>query len=40
MKGSVVDAMSLAVEGAAVMVWTVSRAYKESGNCRECTFAV
>jgi hypothetical protein len=34
MKGSTVDAMSLAVEDAAVVVFGVSRAYKESTNCR------
>jgi hypothetical protein len=34
MKGSTVDTMALAVENAAVMVMGVSRAYKESTNCR------
>jgi hypothetical protein len=34
MKGSTVDAMSLAVEDAAVVLIGVSRAYKESTNCR------
>jgi hypothetical protein len=34
MKGSTVDAMSKAVEDAAVVVFGVSRAYKESKNCR------
>ena len=35
MKGSVMDAMSEAVEGAEVMLYGVSLAYKESANCRE-----
>ena len=34
MQGSTVEAMSEAVEGAAVMVYGVSKAYKESTNCR------
>ena len=34
MKGSTVDAMSLAVEDAEVVLIGVSRAYKESTNCR------
>ena len=34
MKGSTVDAMAAAVEGAEVMLIGVSRAYKESTNCR------
>eukprot|EP01050_Picozoa_sp_SAG11_P005098 SAG11_NODE_345_length_10432_cov_276.637956_3_plen_1926_part_00 len=34
MKGSTVDAMALAVEGACVMLMGVSREYKESTNCR------
>jgi hypothetical protein len=34
MKGSTVDAMSAAVEDAAVVVICISRAYKESANCR------
>ena len=34
MKGSTVDTMALAVEGCAVMLIGVSRAYKESSNCR------
>jgi hypothetical protein len=34
MKGSTVDTMARAVENAAVMVMGVSRAYKESTNCR------
>eukprot|EP01050_Picozoa_sp_SAG11_P006205 SAG11_NODE_473_length_9186_cov_2.540332_3_plen_1067_part_00 len=34
MKGSTVDAMALAVEGASVMLMGVSREYKESTNCR------
>ena len=33
-KGSTVDAMSDAIEGAEVMCYAVSRAYKESANCR------
>ena len=37
MKGSVMDAMSEAVEGAEVMLYGVSLAYKESANCREYT---
>ena len=35
--GSTVDAMSDAIEGADVMIYGVSLAYKESANCRECT---
>ena len=34
MKGSVMDAMSEAVDGAAVMLYGVSLNYKESANCR------
>jgi len=34
MKGSTVDTMALAVEGCALMLIGVSRAYKESSNCR------
>ena len=34
MKGSTVDTMSLAVEGSEVVLIGVSRAYKESSNCR------
>ena len=34
MKGSVVDAMSDAIDNAEVMLYAVSEAYKESGNCR------
>ena len=34
MKGSTVDAMALAVEGADVMLIGLSRQYKESSNCR------
>ena len=34
MKGDTVDAMALAVEGSALMLIGVSRAYKESANCR------
>ena len=34
MKGATVDTMALAVEGAAVVMIGVSRAYKESSNCR------
>ncbi len=34
MKGSIVDAMSDAVEGAEVVLYGVSRGYKESANCR------
>eukprot|EP01050_Picozoa_sp_SAG11_P019698 SAG11_NODE_3182_length_2626_cov_1.994460_1_plen_875_part_11 len=34
MKGSTVDSMALAVEGASVMLMGVSRQYKESTNCR------
>eukprot|EP01048_Picozoa_sp_COSAG05_P000290 COSAG05_NODE_7_length_42457_cov_58.929152_47_plen_207_part_00 len=34
MQGSTVEAMSAAVEGAAVMCYGISRAYKESANCR------
>ena len=34
MQGSIVEVMAAAVEGAAVMVYGVSRAYKESANCR------
>jgi hypothetical protein len=33
-KGSTVDAMSDAIEGAEVMLYGVSLAYKESANCR------
>jgi male-specific lethal 1 len=34
MQGSTVDAMADAVEGAAVMCYAISQAYKESANCR------
>ena len=34
MKGSVMDAMSEAIEGAEVMLYAVSELYKESANCR------
>ena len=34
MKGSPMDAMSDAIEGADVMLYGVSLAYKESANCR------
>ena len=34
MKGATVDTMALAVEGSAVVMIGVSRAYKESSNCR------
>ena len=34
MKGSTVDAMSDAIEGAEVMLYGVSLEYKESANCR------
>jgi len=34
MKGSTMEAMSGAIEGAACMLFGVSRAYKESSNCR------
>ena len=34
MKGSTMDAMSEAIEGADVMLYGVSLAYKESANCR------
>ena len=34
MKGSVMDAMSDAIDGAAVVLFAVSLAYKESANCR------
>ena len=34
MKGSVMDAMSDAIEGADVMLYGVSLRYKESANCR------
>ena len=34
MAGSIMDAMSAAVEGADVMLLGVSRLYKESANCR------
>ena len=33
-KGSIMDAMSDAVEGAEVMLYGVSKRYKESANCR------
>eukprot|EP01043_Picozoa_sp_COSAG02_P052253 COSAG02_NODE_5599_length_4198_cov_5.262503_2_plen_990_part_01 len=40
MKGSTVDTMALAVEGSAVVLIGVSRAYKESTTCRmECQYA-
>ena len=34
MKGAVVDAMAVAIDGAAVMLSCLSLAYKESANCR------
>ena len=34
MQGSTVEVMADAVEGAAVMCYGISRAYKESANCR------
>jgi hypothetical protein len=34
MKGSVMDAMSEAVECSALMLYGVSEKYKESANCR------
>jgi hypothetical protein len=34
MKGSVIDAMSAAIEGAAVMLYGISESYKCSANCR------
>eukprot|EP01047_Picozoa_sp_COSAG01_P129822 COSAG01_NODE_59323_length_301_cov_0.396040_1_plen_64_part_10 len=34
MKGATVDTMALAVEGSAAVLLGVSRAYKESSNCR------
>jgi hypothetical protein len=37
MKGSVIDAMSSAIEGAEVMLFGVCESYKESANCvRTC----
>jgi hypothetical protein len=40
MKGSVMDAMSEAVEGAEIFLFCVSELYKESANCRlEATYA-
>jgi hypothetical protein len=35
--GSTVDAMSDAIEGADVMIYGVSLAYKESANVRACS---
>ena len=41
MKGSIMDAMSDAVEGAAVVLYGVSKGYKESANCRlEANYAM
>eukprot|EP01047_Picozoa_sp_COSAG01_P008654 COSAG01_NODE_343_length_18564_cov_10.381099_2_plen_127_part_00 len=41
MQGSVMDAMSAAVEDAAVMLYCVSHRYKESANCRlECNYGI
>ena len=37
MKGSIMDAMSDAIEGADVMLYGVSLAYKESANVRAAT---
>ena len=34
MKGNTVDCMSHAIDCAALMLYTVSRSYKESANCR------
>ena len=34
LKGSTVDAMSDAIDNAAVMLYCVTLKYKESGNCR------
>lgn len=34
MKGSLIEAMSQAIEGADVMIFGVSAAYKESANCK------
>jgi hypothetical protein len=34
MKGSTVDAMGEAIDNCDVMLYSVSEAYKESGNCR------
>eukprot|EP01043_Picozoa_sp_COSAG02_P115279 COSAG02_NODE_51635_length_313_cov_0.518692_2_plen_46_part_01 len=40
MQGSTVDTMAMAVEGSAVVLIGVSRAYKQSTNCRmECLYA-
>ncbi len=35
MKGQTSDAMSAAIEAAAVMIYGVCSAYKESANCRQ-----
>jgi hypothetical protein len=41
MQGSIMDAMSAAIEGAAVVLYGVSERYKESANCRlELNYAV
>ena len=41
MKGSIMDAMSDAVEGAEVVLYGISRGYKESANCRlEANYAM
>ena len=41
MKGSIMDAMSDAIEGAEVMLYGVSLPYKESANCRlEANYAM
>ena len=41
MKGSVMEAMADAIEGAALMLYGVSLAYKESANCRlEANYAM
>eukprot|EP01052_Picozoa_sp_SAG31_P060731 SAG31_NODE_19878_length_589_cov_1.163265_1_plen_59_part_00 len=37
MKGSTIDAMSDAIDGAAVMLYAVTLAYKESANVRHDT---
>ena len=34
MKGSVMDAMSAAIDGAEVILYGISLKYKESANCR------
>ena len=41
MKGSVMEAMADAIEGAELMLYGVSLAYKESANCRlEANYAM